>query len=401
MDRRSFFRAMAAAGAALDAHLSWAADLPSDLRITRVVAFDLVTARNKFEGKNARRDDHGDRASDRMARILTSAGIEGIGYTRANREVLAGLLGKDPLAFFRRAERRMESPLGTGTMALWDIAGKVLGKPVWSLLGGAGPARVPVYDGSIYFADLLPRYADRWADRFKEEIDMGLALGHRAFKVKIGRGAKWMEAEAGYKRDIEVLEVVRAHAGRDIAIGVDANDGYTLPRAKQLLDDLPEFGFAYFEEMFPETVEACLDLKAAIAKRGAKTLVADGEGQSRPEGFKPYIAAKAIDILQGDMNLFGIEGILTEAAWAEEQGLRVAPHNWGSLIGFYQQLQVGRAIPNFYSAEHDPLATPVLVAEGYSIRDGAATVPDAPGFGLRIDEARFAAEAKVLFELKA
>ena len=49
------------------------------------------------------------------------------------------------------------------------------------------------------------------------------------------------------------------------------------------------------------------------------------------------------------------------------------------------QQQVGRAIPNIYRAEHDPLSTPIIVDEGYSRKDGLATVPDTPGCGLVID----------------
>jgi L-alanine-DL-glutamate epimerase-like enolase superfamily enzyme len=64
------------------------------------------------------------------------------------------------------------------------------------------------------------------------------------------------------------------------------------------------------------------------------------------------------------------------------------------------QLQVGRAIPNFYRAEHDPLSSPVILTDGYSRKDGIATVPDSPGCGLRIDEAAFATHAKVFYDLK-
>ena len=101
------------------------------------------------------------------------------------------------------------------------------------------------------------------------------------------------------------------------------------------------------------------------------------------------------------MKRFGFEGILEESAMASEQNLLVAPHNWGSLVGYYMQLQVGRAIPNFYRAEHDPLSTPILIDEGYSRKDGLATVPDTPGCGLRIDEEAFAKHAKVFYDLKA
>jgi L-alanine-DL-glutamate epimerase-like enolase superfamily enzyme len=131
------------------------------------------------------------------------------------------------------------------------------------------------------------------------------------------------------------------------------------------------------------------------------TLLADGETQGELEVFKPFVAARAIDLLQADMNRFGVDGILAEAAMARPQGVRVAPHNWGSLLGFFQQLQVGAAADNFYRAEHDPLSSDLLVAEGLAIKHGVATLPGASGFGLRVNEARFAAEARVKFELKA
>ena len=217
------------------ARLSWADDLPRDLKVTRIVGFDLVSRRSKLVGNNSRRGVHGDSATDHMVRMYTNTGLEGLGNCRADRDALSQLLGKNPLE-----PRKSAGPLGYQTMPLWDLAGKVLKKPVYELLGGAGPKRVPVYDGSIYFSDLLPKYAGKPMARFKEEIDMGLAAGHRAFKVKIGRGAKWMPVEDGYARDLEVLRTIRSHGGPDIIIGVDANSGYDLKRAKRLLTDLPD-----------------------------------------------------------------------------------------------------------------------------------------------------------------
>jgi L-alanine-DL-glutamate epimerase-like enolase superfamily enzyme len=284
-------------------------------------------------------------------------------------------------------------------MPLWDLAAKLLNKPAWELMGGSGAEKVPVYDGSIYFADLLPQYADRWRDRFKDEIDMGLADGHRAFKIKIGRGSKWMPREEGDARDVEVVKLIRQHAGRDVLLGVDANNGYDLAGAKRFLQHVADAKLAFVEELFPETVDDCLALKQFIKEQGGATLLADGETQHELETFKPFIAARAIDVFQGDMNHFGIDGILIEATWAAEQKLRIAPHNWGSLGGYYQQLHVGRAIPNFYRAEHDPLSNRVLLADGYSRKNGFATLPDTPGFGLAIDEKAFARDVKIRFEL--
>jgi L-alanine-DL-glutamate epimerase-like enolase superfamily enzyme len=396
MRRREFLAGLA--GMTL-AHIVRAQDVPKDIRVTRVVGFDLVSQRSKVAGKNARLDVHGDRATDRMLRIHTNAGLEGIGNCRSDEKAAAQLVGKDPFDLYRGEERKFAGPLGAGTMPLWDLVGKLLKMPAYQLMGGAGAEKVGVYDGSIYFADLLPQYADRWQQRFREEIDMGLAIGHRAFKIKIGRGSKWMPRDEGDARDVEVIRLIRQHAGSDVLLGVDANNGYDLTGAKQFLEKVADAKLAFVEELFPETVDECLALKEFIKARGWATLLADGETQSELAAFKPFIARKAIDIYQGDMNHFGIDGILTEAAWAAEQKLHVAPHNWGSLGGYFQQLHVGRAIPNFYRAEHDPLSNKVLIADGYNRKEGLATVPNAPGFGLRIDEEAFMRESKIRFDV--
>lgn len=384
-----------------------------DIRITRVLAFDLRSQRNKIAGKNARLDVHGDSAVDPMLRIYTNAeGVEGLGVCRASKENIADLLGRNPNELFDAKARRIRGPLGTQTMALWDLVARMRDKPVCELIGAApaamkpattAPAGVPkvrVYDGSIYFADLLPQYTHAWEDRFKREIDMGLELGHRAFKIKIGRGAKWMARDEGDARDVAVVRLIRQHAGKDVLLGVDANNGYDLDGAKRFLDEVGDVNLAFTEEMFPETVEHCLALKEFFRLRKSSTLLADGETQGELDVFKPFIAAKAIDVLQADMNHFGVDGILTEADMARPAGIRIAPHNWGSLLGFYHQLQVGAAIDNFYCAERDPLSSDVLVADGFAIKDGYATLPPTSGFGLRINEERFATGVKVKFDLK-
>jgi len=398
MNRRDFH--LAVAGSLL-ASTARSADAPQDLRITRVVGFELSPRRAKVAGKNARLDVHGDRGRDRMLRLYTNMDTEGLGNCVASKDDSAKLLGKNPFDCYREDMPRMTGPLGVGTMPLWDLIGKVLNKPVHELLGGAGRRQIPAYDGSIYFADLLPQYADRWQDRFREEIDEGLERGHQAFKIKIGRGFKWMPRDEGDARDIEVVTLIRDHAGPDVLLGVDANNGYDLAGAKRLLEQIGEVDMAFVEELFPETVEECLELKGFIKDHGWKTLVADGETQGDLEAFKSFMEAGAIDIFQGDMNRFGFDGILTEARRAADHGQRVAPHNWGSLVGFYMQLHVCRAITNFYRAEHDPLTSDVIVADGYKIEDGLATVPDAPGCGLAINERAFADEATVLLDVRA
>ena len=399
MDRRQFLAT--SLSTPLLAQVLHAAEIPADLKITRAIGFQVTSQRNKVAGKNARLDVHGDRSVDRLVRLFTNQDIDGLGICRASEQDVAQLLGKNPLAFYQEKNRAMSGPLRAGTMPLWDLAGKILQKPVYQLLGGRGPEQPATYDASIYFADLLPQYADHWQDRFRAEIDMGLKLGHQAFKIKIGRGGKWMPRAEGDARDVEVIRLIRQHAGPDVRLMVDANNGYDLAGSKKFLDQVGGLNLFFVEEMFPETVDECLSYKEHIKSNGWKTLLADGETQHELPAYKPFIEARAIDVFQGDMNHFGIEGLLTEAGWAAEQQLAIAPHNWGSLVGYFMETHLARGISNCLFAEHDPLTSQVIRSDGYSIRDGRSIVPSTPGFGLAIDEDKFASEAKVLFDLKA
>src|SRR5690349_7099583 len=102
----------ASAAAALAAAPLRAADVPDDLRITRVVAFDLPSKRNKVAGKNARLDVHGDSAVDPMVRIYTNApDVEGLGVCRGGEDDVAKLLGQNPAQFYDAHAHRMKSPL--------------------------------------------------------------------------------------------------------------------------------------------------------------------------------------------------------------------------------------------------------------------------------------------------
>jgi len=206
------------------------------------------------------------------------------------------------------------------------------------------------------------------------------------------------DSEAQISRDGKQIAYACGRSGYP-EVRVDANDGYSPELTRRLLRELPDFQPAFVEEMFPENVDHYRELKAFLNQQHLKTLIADGEGQSKLEGLMPYMEARVVDVYQADMNRFGIEGIMQEAASVGTRGF-IGPHNWGSLVGFYMILHIGRAIANFYRAENDPLDSDVLIADGYVIRDGSATVPDEPGFGLKINGERFASTIKPRFDLR-
>lgn len=402
-NRRHFIQQLALlGGATMVLPFGCKESIPNDVIINRIVQFTFKGKRPKYVGKNSGLDDHTQYGRDRGILVFTNNGLIGIGTYWGDKTSLQSFLGKSLLDWFNAEEKKFVLGEGNrGTMAFWDLLGQHHKKPLWQLLGTSKREKVPLYDGTIYFQDLLPQFADNYMDQFKKEFDMGREAGHDFFKMKVGRGAKWMEKEPGYQRDIEVLAACREYVGPDIKIGVDANNGMDLESSKQMLNDLPDFGFEFVEEMFPEEVTLTLELKNFIKDNGWDTLVADFESQKEVEAFLPFMEAGCIDVMQGDMNQFGIEGIIAEAAIGKPYGAKVAPHNWGSILGYYCQLHLGKVIDNWYHAEQDALSLGSITPLGFEVKDGYTTVSEAPGLGLKVEVEVFMKEAEILEDLKS
>jgi L-alanine-DL-glutamate epimerase-like enolase superfamily enzyme len=386
MNRRTFLQASASVLGGLAARAC--AQGARDVRITRITSATVTGRRPWKIGKNARLDDHGQTSTRNLMRIFTDSGHEGIGVARDAGDVPKAMIGRDPLAFYDETVgivdadgvanvRRIELPL-------WDLIAKLLGKPLYQLWGGRGSTRVPAYDGSIYFADIL--HPDQGVARIEWEIEQSMKRGHRAFKLKVGRGHKWMPPEEGFRRDVEVIKAVRRVAGPECKIGIDANNGYDLAGAKRLLGEVSDQDILFAEEMFPEQVEQCLEFKRFLRDRGLKTLVADGESAGDHRHFIPYLEARAFDVVQADMGRLGPTEWFRLARLAEQHGALCAPHNWGWQFGYIVILHLGAAIPNFFMAETDPIVFDVYDTSALRFAQGIYTLPDLPGYAVTVNE---------------
>jgi L-alanine-DL-glutamate epimerase-like enolase superfamily enzyme len=381
--RRSFLKAAVAVAAG--ASSTTMADELKNIRITRVSGFRHVCPRPKLVGKNSQLDVHGRYTSDDVLRIETDQGIEGIGVGATTPDLARKLLGR-PLAEYWTPGLGVVSPLAHADHAFFDLVGKALGVPAWKLFGGHGAEWVPVYDGSIYFNDLLPEYQHRGIARLLDEVDASLEAGHRALKIKVGRGFKWMERDAGFRRDVEVVTAIRKRVGKDITLMVDANNAFDLAGTFRWLDAVGDELF-WLEEMFPEDVRKDLQLKKYLRRKGWKTLVADGESAVGIDHFDDFIQTESLDVLQPDIRHFGLN-----RQWelsrriAGRPGIRLAPHNWGSFLGLYMQLVLARGIPNFLIAEVDPSTSDLFDTSAFTLKDGRMRVPELPGCGLVLRE---------------
>lgn len=369
---------------------TWPQDAAERLRevsITQVANFWHTTPRPKLVGKNAYHDVHGSETLDFFIRIATDCGVEGVGPGRTTLEKGQSMVGCT-LDQFLHPELGIVSPLGGADSALYDLVGKVLNVPSWQLLGAEGPEWISIYDSSIYFNDLLPENESRGVKALLKEVETSLQQGHRAFKIKIGRGAKWMDRRDGFRRDVEVVRAIRAHVGKDVRLMVDANNSYDLETTRNLLDAAGD-DFLFLEEMFPEEIIADQELKTYLRKRRSPALVADGESATCVQDFEDFIACEALDVLQPDIRVFGLSMARQLSQQTADTPIRLATHNWGSWLALFPQLTLGRGISNMLIAEHDPGGSDLFDVSAYTFSDGSVRVPDLPGSGIQIREEKF------------
>ena len=128
-----------------------------DIKITGVVGFTHTTYRKKFIGRNAKKDVHAAQATEPAIRIFTDHEFDGVGFGRATPIQAHQLIGRSPAEIWDSNVGAC-SALGRADHALYDLVGKASQRPAWSLMGGGGPAWVPVYDATLYFSDLLPEH---------------------------------------------------------------------------------------------------------------------------------------------------------------------------------------------------------------------------------------------------
>ena len=361
-------------------------DFPSDIKITRITHTEIINTSPKMIGKNSRRENHGDTSKERLVRVYTDSGHEGFGVTRATADVLEGhevsqALGVNPITLLDPEDG---ITLYGIEHALWDLIGKITGKPVYALLGESCRNTVDAYDGGLYFCDIL--YPDLGLKRVEQEAAESVAQGFHAIKMKIGRGHMWMPPEEGFQRDIDAIRLVRQTVGPDIKLMVDGNNGFDEAGAERLLDVVGDQDIFWAEEMFPETIEDYTRFRAHLERNGLKTLIADGETLSEPSPLYPFIEQGLIDVVQLDTTAIGLSAWWKLAAFSHEHGRRSAPHTWASRFAVYATAHLAKVIPNFVSNEVPAYDPDAYHPTGFTFENGAFTVSDMPGWGLEIDE---------------
>jgi L-alanine-DL-glutamate epimerase-like enolase superfamily enzyme len=352
----------------------------------------LEGQRPRKAGCNARLGEHGQRVRPPIARITTDEGISGFGWAWIAEEQAAELVGfalDDELDL----QRGVQEPFRRLEYAILDLAGKLAGKPVYALLGGQldadGAFRVPCYDTSLYMDDLHLQDDDAAAALMASEAMEGYVRGHRAFKIKVGRGAMHMPLEAGTRRDIRVIRAVREAVGPETRVMIDANNGYNVNLVKRVLGETADVGVHWIEEAFHEDARLYGHLREWLEEEGIGTLIADGEGSASPY-LLDWATQGVIDVVQYDAFRPGFSRWLELGPQLDAARVRSAPHHYGEPFGNYAGCHLAAAIQRFEGVEWDEATVPGLDASAYAINEGMVSVPGAPGFGLSLEDAVYA-----------
>jgi galactonate dehydratase len=346
-------------------------------------------------------------------RIETEDGIHGWGegttppnvqpvlaQIRSLAPLLAGQSAWDIERLWRRMYIVEENSLG-GTLfaaisaidiALWDIAGKATGVPVYKLLGGRIHDRLRIY--ASYRWGNIPRTAEAYFKRTRELMAAGATAGKwDPFGEYPGPDRQLSTAALN-----EVREMVRGvrDAGPAFDICVEAHGKFNVAAAGRIVKMLEPFDPFFLEEPVPpENVDAM-----AALQRSTNIPIATGEGLQSHFNFRETLAKQSARILQPDAaRTGGITAMKKIAAMADAHYVTIAPHNPNGPICTAASLQVAASIPNFLIMEEgnrDIAQYNAIFAGGWQDRSDYWLVPEAPGLGVD-----FSPEFVREFEVKA
>ncbi|MYD09050.1 MAG: mandelate racemase/muconate lactonizing enzyme family protein [Chloroflexi bacterium] len=255
-------------------------------------------------------------------------------------------------------------------IALWDLCGKILGQPVYQLLGGAYRQRIPCYVSG------LPR------PTAEERVELALQFtnaGFNAFKLAAGHGVR---------ADAKSVAALRDALGDEATLLLDAHWVYSLDEAVQLGHALTDLGVGFFEAPInPEDVESHAQLAAAVA-----VPIAHGETERTRYQFRPWLMQRAADVLQPDVGRAGVSEVFKIATMAEAFNVKMAPHlSVGLGVCIAATIHVAAAMPNLYLLEYQPPVFEIanqLLESPLVCCDGGYEIPAAPGLGVALDERR-------------
>lgn len=341
----------------------------------------------RLVGKNAKLDLHGNGPDLDICVIRTDQGAMGWASLRGSKkdaeQLVPQLIGKKVSELFLPKQGTLLGKNIAFDMALHDLAGVILQKPVYEMLGRKEPFITKYYSGMIYFDDLEPKDNPAGIDKILEECRFDHGVGYRQFKLKIGRGHKWMPAAEGLQRDIDVTKAVAA-SFPDCEILVDGNNGFTSDDFIKYLQGVAGIKLFWIEEPFHETFADYKKLREYVQKEKLDTLLADGEADPDQQFLKQLFEQKLLDVQLTDIEGLGFTNWRKMMPELVKTGTQASPHAWGSLLKTNYTAHLAGGLGNTVTIEGVTSTSDDMDLTAYSIKNGKLIPPNLPGFGMQL-----------------
>ena len=348
-------------------------------------------------------------SDDGLYGIGEAYGSPGVGVREQINSLKPWLVGKDPLeidALYTQLGERSLNLSGTRTdgsahsllraasgieMALWDLAGKVLGVPVTTLLGGKFRDKVRVYDHEAP-RDMLDKASCReWAEKVNQDPRGFTAhkFGFLHTDPKMDKARDLANRVLTTKELINIkqgFENCREAIGWDHDIMVHCHWEYDLRTSIQIADAVEAIKPLWLEDPLP--VDYSESWRRLCAS--ARVPICTGENLARRQGFKDFIIYQGCDILHPDLrNSGGFLETKRIADMAEVFGLPIATHNTGSQLNTWATVQWAGSIRDFMVCEtvtgKGDWMDQILLLDGPYIQDGYIRLTERPGLGVELN----------------
>lgn len=335
-----------------------------------------------------------------FVKVYTDEGIAGVGEgtLEYKEHALEGavehlknyLLGKDPRNIERlyhdiyrdaywRGGAVLMSALSAVECALWDILGKSLGVPVYTLLGGKANEDCRIYVNGWFAGAKTPR-------EFAEKAKIAVKKGVTAMKWDPFGKSYLQISNADLTNALECVAAVREAVGDKIDLLIEGHGRFDVPTGIKIAKELEQFKPMWFEEPVPpNNLEA---LKAVRDK--SPVAISAGERLYTRFDYNELFRTRACDYIQPDIShAGGIMELKKIAAIAEANYIPFAPHNPSGPVANAATLQLAACCPNFCILEimySDVDYRKYVTNENLVYENGRIRIGDQPGLGIELNE---------------
>jgi galactonate dehydratase len=295
--------------------------------------------------------------------------------------------------FFEGAQAGMYiAVLSAVESALWDLAGKALGVPVYQLLGGKFRDKIRVYCDTALYQSRLPKPSD-----FAAAATEAKNMGFNAIKFDLDQAQdpgkydayNWTASPMEIQRMVDQVTAAREAVGPNIDICLDMHGRYDAPTAETIAKKLEHLGLMWLEEPIPaENAEAYKKIADSTS-----TPICAGENHYLAHGFRRLLEIGAVDIIMPDLQKAGGLGEGQRIAnLANLYYVPFAPHMVASYLGAMASCHCCASVPNFLILEwqiyfhKDPMFKEIVQFDGPMVEKGFIPLSEKPGVGVEINE---------------